>query len=532
MAGKLSLYRPSGSGGSGQAVDVNALSGGSPSSSSTQRYAIRKATPSGSNTSSIASAPTRYPVGEAPSSSGFMTMGQPDTAKGGYNSALSNVRNQLSGSGGMGNVVGTKLPNVPGQGSPGQSAFPTTRNATNSQQGGEVQYPGGAQLDLARQNMPIWKASTVPGVSDVAQTQAQQYQAQSAGLSPDQTSVGIMSKMLGEDSPYMQAARLSGSQGAASRGLHQSSLAVEAAEKAAIEGAQPFALQDAQSQTQVALANQEAINRSRAQGAELGTQVNLANIDAQNQMIAAQAEMAISEQLANQQSILSMGEAAAAQALNERSMHVDEAIRTRLAGVEQTFAMQLETLRQEYEIDKNLTTQAAAVYDGALRSISNVLENENLTTEQSTNAVQVILDNMRSGLAFLNGVSASAGGGAGAAAVTALGGGIPGASYYPGEKPVAYAPGQSPEEKAAAAKKEAAAKQRQVAMAAPKPGGSPSQKKEFDKRNKALPEKDQIRMSAKGPGGSLIPVDRNGNPIQTGMFSPEYQAMMRERGYG
>ena len=61
-----------------------------------------------------------------------------------------------------------------------------------------------------------------------------------------QTSEGRLHGMLGRGSPYMRAARRSAKERMAARGLTDSSMAVGAAHRAAIQSAAPFALQDAQ----------------------------------------------------------------------------------------------------------------------------------------------------------------------------------------------------------------------------------------------------------------------------------------------
>lgn len=261
----------------------------------------------------------------------------------------------------------------------------------------------------------------MPGTSDINQASADTYNADQITVDPKSTVSGQMEGLLSQSNPYIGRARTRAAQTANSRGLLNSSMAAGAGEAAAIDAAMPIATQDAQTYGQSQLANQQATNAARAQNSQLLTDVNKANTDALNVIPNAQVQLSSSQQLAQQQAGLQeqlsqgdfnrqLGTMEADVAAKEQFATFDANIRTQLAAIQQDYAVELETLSQNYEIQKNLDTSMGSMYDGALRSISNVLADPNMTTAQSTNAVKVIIDNLGSGLNFLAGISGNTAG--------------------------------------------------------------------------------------------------------------------------
>jgi len=279
----------------------------------------------------------------------------------------------------------------------------------------------------------------LPEAGDVAQSQAERYEAFTQPVSPESTVKHQMQGLLSSDSPYLTAARTRAAEQMNQRGLLNTSMALGAGELAATQAALPIAQQDASTYGTAQLEQVKARNEALAQGARLGTDVNLSNQAALNKLLGARTSLASEQQIAQQAAGLeeslrgadytrALGQASHQAGLEEQirqsdherkletmrydttnqkdMMQFDANIRERMMGVEQDSALELESLRQSYEIQKNLDTSLGAMYDGALRSISNVLDNPDMTSAQSKDAIKVITGNLSSGLAFLSGVSA------------------------------------------------------------------------------------------------------------------------------
>lgn len=92
-----------------------------------------------------------------------------------------------------------------------------------------------------------------------------------------------LEKMLASDSPLMQRARSQAMAGAGGRGLMNSSIAQGSAMGSMIDRAQPFALQDAASNSRAATESLAAQNSSSQQNAQLDTQAGIAGMQARSQ---------------------------------------------------------------------------------------------------------------------------------------------------------------------------------------------------------------------------------------------------------
>ena len=152
---------------------------------------------------------------------------------------------------------GTTVNGTTGEGS---NTAPGTHQPTISGLTGSVGGVNGSNTDPA-----YYKAQTI---SDPTQW----------NVDDNQTAQGQLGKILNSGSSLMQQAATSGLQTAASRGLLNSSMAVGASENAMIANAAPIATHDANTYSQaagynakqsndIALANQDALNRANSQRA-------------------------------------------------------------------------------------------------------------------------------------------------------------------------------------------------------------------------------------------------------------------------
>lgn len=102
---------------------------------------------------------------------------------------------------------------------------------------------------------------TVPGTPPAAEPRtANTYTPTTQTVNPNQTVSGQVTDLLKADNPLMQTARGQAAQAANSRGLLNSSMAVQAGEQAAINSALPIASQDAQTYNRVGSENAAAQN--------------------------------------------------------------------------------------------------------------------------------------------------------------------------------------------------------------------------------------------------------------------------------
>lgn len=147
-------------------------------------------------------------------------------------------------------------------------------------------------------------------LADVAQVQAVQLgpaeqaevvtaNAITREVAPEETSQFQLDKMLASDSALMKRARTQGLQQGAQRGLLNSNLAVESAQGAMIDRAQPFAINDAATYFNTAESNMKAQNNAELQNARLSTETNIFNTSERNAFTTAQASLDSSAAQAN-----------------------------------------------------------------------------------------------------------------------------------------------------------------------------------------------------------------------------------------
>lgn len=123
----------------------------------------------------------------------------------------------------------------------------------------------------------------IQGTADKAYTRSVQ---------PNELSQNQLTGLLAQNGTYIQNARQQGLAQAQSRGLLNSSAASGSAQRSAIEGAAPFALQDAQAFGAAAGQNQDALNQMALQQANAAASLNAANAASAGQAEAARLQAA------------------------------------------------------------------------------------------------------------------------------------------------------------------------------------------------------------------------------------------------
>lgn len=101
--------------------------------------------------------------------------------------------------------------------------------------------------------------------------------------------------LLDRDNPYISNARQRAAEASSSRGMLNSSLAMGAAERSAIEAGMPIAAQDAATFAQAASENQAHLNQMAQLQGQLATQIEVANIGADASKFSASMSAAAAE---------------------------------------------------------------------------------------------------------------------------------------------------------------------------------------------------------------------------------------------
>jgi hypothetical protein len=140
---------------------------------------------------------------------------------------------------------------------------------------------------------------TAPTLGSAGQADLVQANAINREVADQETSAYQLDKILGSDSALMKRAESQGLQRGASRGLLNSSIAVEAAQGAMIDRAQPFALNDAATYFNTAESNMRANNQADLTNAQMGTELNIFNTGQDNTFTTTQAGLNSQASIAN-----------------------------------------------------------------------------------------------------------------------------------------------------------------------------------------------------------------------------------------
>jgi len=140
---------------------------------------------------------------------------------------------------------------------------------------------------------------TAPSLGAAGQADLVKANAINRQVAEEETSAFQLDKILGSDSALMKRAETQGLQRGAGRGLLNSSIAVEAAQGAMIDRAQPFALNDASTYFNTAESNMRANNQAELTNAQMGTELNIFNTGQDNSFATTQAGLDSQASIAN-----------------------------------------------------------------------------------------------------------------------------------------------------------------------------------------------------------------------------------------
>lgn len=267
--------------------------------------------------------------------------------------------------------------------------FPNAGTTPTQIDGGIV---GSAMNSLPTSNTK-GQVSTVDGTKfDGQQAEgytANQGQAALWNVDGNQTVRGQINSLINEDSPLMQQAATRAKQEAASRGLINSSLAVQAGQAALYDKALPIAQSDANTYAQSAKSNQDATNsfsqfnaNAQNQASQFGanarntlqsqkidvqSRADLSNAGAANDALARDAQINSQQAVAKFDSAVKVAMQNADAAGKLQLQQVDANVRTQLADIEANYKNQMQT-----------SQSVAASYQSMVDNITRIMANPDL----------------------------------------------------------------------------------------------------------------------------------------------------------
>lgn len=234
--------------------------------------------------------------------------------------------------------------------------------------------------DMTEQTNPVLSgglltSSTTPATPDSAvntTTTAPSIQAPTmtaTGYAPTQRTVdsdketvqGQIKGLLTSGSPMIEQARTSANQQMNSRGLLNSSLAVQASDQAAYNAALPIAQADA----------------------------NIYGTASQQNMAAQNDALKTNTSASNEAAKLNLGAN-----LDALKANLDVASKTRLAGIEADYKTLIQT-----------SASASEIYKGTMASIANLIANTDMTAESKATAITGMFDRMGSALNLVGSIN-------------------------------------------------------------------------------------------------------------------------------
>lgn len=289
-------------------------------------------------------------------------------------------------------------------------SVPVAPVATSFDQGID---PGTSAAIFTPQNLPSAPVGTVtPSVAEasLAPTAAQW------NVDPNQTVASQVKGLIDANSPLMQRASALAEERANSRGLQNTSMAVQAGQSALYDAAMPIATADANTYARAGEFNTAATNAVNSQNANLQTQTNQFNSDAATRSSMANADSANKLQSQN----LDIGFKTASQNATARNASLlakmDADLKTALASADNATRLQLQNLNNATQIDlanidasnKTLmqtSASAQGLYGDVISGITQTMLSTNLTPDAKQQAVSNQLTLLQGGMTTLGAIS-------------------------------------------------------------------------------------------------------------------------------
>lgn len=226
-------------------------------------------------------------------------------------------------------------------------------------------------------NAPVTPAATATATPAVAATTA---------VNPETDTVqGQVRNIINENSPLMQQAARRANEAANSRGLLNSSLAVESGQRAVLDAATPIAQADAAINNQTRLANQQATQQTNLQNSQLQTDTSQKNAAATNALQTQNVDNAFKLAVTN------------ADAQNKVILQqLGDQTKTNLANIEADYKTLIQT-----------SASASDMYRQSLDAISKVVSDTNMNAQAKATAINGYMGWMKNAMnlvASVNGV--------------------------------------------------------------------------------------------------------------------------------
>lgn len=289
-----------------------------------------------------------------------------------------------------------------------------------------VQTPPAAQMDPALIGSPA--QITAPVTAPVAQTQAALINPNSLTTPTAVTSEDRIAGILNKGGPLMQQAATAGTQQAASRGLLNSSMAVQAAQGAVIQAAAPIGTNDANSLNQMASNNANTLNQGVQFNANAANSANQWNAGATNQnaqfntsnQMQAATTNANATNTANQFNANTQNQAGQfnAQSTNEfakldtqnqntaNQWNAQQANEAVLKTMDVNSREQLANIEANYKQLMQTNSSAENIYSQVMKNVSDIQNNKDIADKET--AINSQMGWLRSGLTMisnLNGIA-------------------------------------------------------------------------------------------------------------------------------
>ena len=272
-----------------------------------------------------------------------------------------------------------------------------------------------ATLNMTPAQIAAAQVATPASVGPATQASATSVGQASQGVAT--TSADQLSGILNKGGALMQQSATTGNQQAASRGLLNSTMGIQAAQNAMIANAAPLAQTDANLLNNMSQFNAGAQNQQAQFNAGNQQQTNLANQQAQNQQAQFNAGNQQQTNLANQQaqnrvSEVNAGNQQQAAQLNQQQgnaqnqFNASQNNEAALKAMDVNSREQLAGIEANYKQLMQVNSSAGGLYEQVMKNISDIQNNKDIADKQGSIDSQLAW--LRSGMGMiqnLNGVS-------------------------------------------------------------------------------------------------------------------------------
>lgn len=202
------------------------------------------------------------------------------------------------------------------------------------------------------------------------------YDAVMGSVNPESTVEGRLTGLLSQQSPYMQRARQAATEASNRRGLLNTSMAVGAAQGAAIDRALPIAQQDAAAFLEQQFRNQGYSNDAARYLAEQSVQRENMQAGLEQQTREFNAQRQFEADRINQATAQDVYNTYAGEQNRNNFATLNADLTAQIRGIDNELAMRLETLTREYSIIENLDSVNGQIYQQMVADMGAIIANE------------------------------------------------------------------------------------------------------------------------------------------------------------